>query len=291
MAKTATTRSWAAMAADYIAKANSIDVATVNLTTMIKEEMKAIPMAKGPGWKYLADGRSNEAISEFIKEITADTNAGAPKLGFALATAQLGDTEQAVWALRRAFQFDPDGVSDVVLDGELRPALQLITDKYEQEVEATGTNQNNSLLLATLYQLQGDIEGAEFMVATEKMPQDMYLTSMIKEEMHMQEEMLAKAMPESKEPIDFMAMTKVDGYVELDLRNAMMKVDGYEEPQSPEVMAKADQYDEAEQPEAMLNSFGPELQDRIMKQDEPELPGEEAGMDKTKVVDLAPPNK
>ena len=278
----------AAMAADYIEKANSLDVASVNLTTMIKQEMKSVPMAKGPGWKYLADGRSHEAISEFIKEITADTKAGAPKLGFALATAQLGDTKQAVWALRRAFEFDPEGVSDVVLDGELRPALQLITTKYEQEVEATGTNQNNSLLLATLYQLQGDIEGAEFMVSTEKMPEDMYVTSLIKEEMHMQEDMLAKAMPESKAPIDFMAMTKVDGYVELDQpkemmeETAMAKVDDYVEPSLPGAMTKTDGYDQPEQSEAMLNTFGPELPDSFMKQDRPELPGVKAKVEEVK---------
>lgn len=192
----------AAMAADYINKAKGLDASTVNLTSMIKHEMKSIPMAKGAGWTYLAQGQSRLAIDEFIKEITANTNAGIPKLGFALATAELGDTEQAVWALRRAFEFDPDSVSDVVLDGELRPMLQRMTSRYEQEVENSGTNENNTLLLATLYQLRGDVEGAEFMVKQEKMPNDFYLTMMIKEEMKMQEMMLAKAMPTSSEPAD-----------------------------------------------------------------------------------------
>ena len=183
----------ASMAADYIKNIKS-EPATANLAKLVATEMYAIPMTHGAGWDLLAEGRSAEAISAFIDEMGKDGKAGAPKLGYGLAYAEIGDFKQAAWAIKRAFEVDPEGVSNIMLDGKLRPTLEKITAKFEQS-DTMPLNENNSLVLGTLYQLQGDLEGAEFVVDPEAEDQK-FLVNMVNEEMKMQKEMMAEAMPE-----------------------------------------------------------------------------------------------
>jgi len=181
------------MAFDYLADENP-PTATANLESLIETEMASIPMTKGEAWDLLAAGRSNEAINSFVANIDSDSGSGAAKLGYGLAYAEIGNFQKAAWAIRRAFEIDPDGVSDIMLDGKLRPTLQKITDKFEND-EPMPLDKDSSLVLGTLYQLMGDIEMAQVVIDKVQHDPSMYLVSMIKEENKMEKEMTEEAIP------------------------------------------------------------------------------------------------
>ncbi len=183
----------AAMAADYVKRMGSMDTADIKLASLVEEEMHSIPMTTSAAWDLLAADRPNEALNAFFNEINADTQAGVPKLGYGLAALGTGDITNAAWAIRRAFEVDREAVSSVMLDGKLRPVLDRLVQQYEQAGEM---NADVSLVLGTIYQLQGDLEGAEFIMEHGMLDSDDYLMAMMKEEMKAQEEMLETAMPE-----------------------------------------------------------------------------------------------
>ena len=187
----------ASMAMDYLKDANS-EAGTANLASVIKTEMESIPMTHGAGWDLLAAGRSQEAITSFVQNIKADSGSGVAKLGYGLAHAETGDFQHAAWAIRRAFEIDPQGVSDIMLDGKLRPTLQKIAGKFEAS-ETMPLNQDNSLVLGTLYQLMGDNKVAEFVVEEGKLDPSSYLVSMIKKENKMEKEMMEESLPKLKD--------------------------------------------------------------------------------------------
>ena len=183
----------ASMAMDYIKYANS-ETGTANLASLIKTEMDSIPMTHGNSWDLLAEGRSLDAINSFVQDINADSSSGVAKLGYGLAYAETGNLEHAAWAIRRAFEIDREGVSDIMLDGKLRPTLQKIVDKFENS-DSTLLNKDNSLVLGTLYQLMGDIEVAQFIVDKGQLDDSIYLVKMIKDENKMEKEMVQESVP------------------------------------------------------------------------------------------------
>lgn len=189
----------AMMAMDYAKKEGNQDVATGNLDELIHSEMKLVPMTTSNGWELLADGKPAKAVDAFIDDIEKDVAAGAPKLGYALAEAASGDLDRGVWAMRRAFTIDPEGASDVMLSGELRPMVQEITHQYEKDVEDNGVDPDNALMLATLYQLQGDVEAAEVMVKQSGEDSDSFVSRLVTEEMETQIGMMTQAMTEVTE--------------------------------------------------------------------------------------------
>ncbi len=188
----------ATMAMDYVKKANAFDEGSRNLNKVIGEQMKSIPMTTSAAWKVLADGNYTSARDMFVTEIGADADAGVPKLGFALASAAMGDLETGTWAIKRAFENDPESVSDVVLDGKLRPMVRTLIEKYEIRVPDPTTNQDDAMTLATLYQLQGDVEAAAMMAKALPNASELFPASMIMEEMKMTESMMEEAMKSDK---------------------------------------------------------------------------------------------
>jgi len=177
-------------------------VSTANLGQLIESEMASIPMTNSAAWELLAAGDNSAAVTTFIEEITKDPTAGAPKLGYALAMAAGGDLEKGTWALRRAFEIDPEGASDVMLSGKHRSVVEGVTEKYVSDAEAKGINKDNSYSLATLFMLQGDIEAAEMIVKNSPVDPDSYVASMIVDEMKSQMSMMKVAMVEMDDPKD-----------------------------------------------------------------------------------------
>ena len=183
----------AMMAMDYALKANDTQISTSNLNQLIESEMSTIPMDNSAAWKLLAAGKNQQAIETFVQEISLNDKAGAPKLGYALAMAASGDLTKGTWALRRAFDIDPEGTSDVMLSGKLRSVLESITEKYVVNAETNGVTKDNSFTLATLFMLQGDIEGAEMIVKNSTVDPDSFVATMIVSEMKSQMAMMDEA--------------------------------------------------------------------------------------------------
>jgi len=183
----------AMMAMDYALKANDTQISTSNLNQLIESEMSTIPMDNSAAWELLAAGKNQQAIETFVQEISLNDKAGAPKLGYALAMAASGDLTKGTWALRRAFDIDPEGTSDVMLSGKLRSVLESITEKYVVNAETNGVTKDNSFTLATLFMLQGDIEGAEMIVKNSTVDPDSFVATMIVSEMKSQMAMMGEA--------------------------------------------------------------------------------------------------
>ena len=199
----------AMMAMDYALKANDTQVSTTNLSQLIESEMSTIPMTNSAGWELLAAGDHGNAVTNFIQEIGKDETAGAPKLGYALAIAASGNLEQGTWALRRAFEIDPEGASDVMLSGKLRSVVEGVTEKYVSNAEEQGVDKDNSYTLATLFMLQGDIEAAEMVVKNSEIAPDSYVATMIVSEMKTQMTMMGEA----KENMEDVQATGYDEFV------------------------------------------------------------------------------
>lgn len=184
----------AMMAMDYALNTGDKNVSTIYLNQLIESEMSTIPMTNSVGWELLAKGDNVEAARTFIDEIGKDEMAGAPKLGYALAMAAGGDLEKGTWAIRRAFDVDPEGTSDVVISGKLRSVVESVTEKYVADAETNGIGKDNSYSLATLFMLQGDIEAAELVAKNSPVDQDSYVVTMIVNEMKSQMTMMDEAM-------------------------------------------------------------------------------------------------
>lgn len=231
----------ASMAFDYVTNANSSSSST-NLGSLIKTEMASIPMTHGEGWDLLANGRSQEAINSFVQNIDADSGSGIAKLGYGLAYAEIGNFQQAAWAIGRAFEVDSENVSNIMLDGKLRPTLQKITDKFEN-TEPMPLDKDKSLVLGTLYQLLGDIEMAQLVVDKGQHDPSNYLISMIKEENKMEKEMMEEAVPK---------LEKMDEIELLSFGPKLSPVYGPELPPDFDAIEKALPLDSAKQDDPLV---------------------------------------
>lgn len=84
------------------------------------------------GWSYLADGQYSTALGAFAREAEGNPRHGVPKVGYALSAAAAGDYSRGVWAMRRAWQFDPQGVEYLALDARGQAVVRELADRYQQ---------------------------------------------------------------------------------------------------------------------------------------------------------------
>jgi hypothetical protein len=113
-----------------------------------------------PGWQALAEGRDQEALLVF-RSLSEDAPYHAlPKVGYAIAAAALGDTHQSIWAMRRAFQTDPDSVRDAPLDDALRERLRGLAQELEPKPSYDYGTSDDYFLLAAIHYLSDDLSEA-----------------------------------------------------------------------------------------------------------------------------------
>ena len=82
-----------------------------------------VAQPESDGWRFLADGDARHAMASFIEAAKQPGEDAGPKVGYALAAAELGDETTAIWAMRRAFRFDAPGARYLPLDAELRQVI------------------------------------------------------------------------------------------------------------------------------------------------------------------------
>ncbi|MDZ7753524.1 MAG: hypothetical protein U5S82_18230 [Gammaproteobacteria bacterium] len=100
----------------------------------------------GDGWSRLAAGDARGALRSFGLAAEAAPDSGQPKAGYAVAAAATGDLSRGVWAMRRAFRIDADGLHYLEVDDELRPRLEEVLAAYSP-VEG----QDEAFMNAALY--------------------------------------------------------------------------------------------------------------------------------------------
>jgi len=106
----------------------------------------------GDAWALLSSGQPFAALQAFATVAQADPRNGVPKVGYALAAALSGDAGRAVWAMRRAFRIDPDGLRYVEIDADLSARVQDLLAQYG-ESHATA---DEAFMAGALHFLLGD---------------------------------------------------------------------------------------------------------------------------------------
>jgi hypothetical protein len=112
-------------------------------------------------WTTLANGHAKSALTQFGNEAQTYPNAGLPKAGFALAAAISGDLDKGVWAMRRAFQYDPDSLHQLAKDTRLQHTLNDLIAKYEYPLQHSGHHKDEAFMVSALNYLKGDYAAAD----------------------------------------------------------------------------------------------------------------------------------
>ncbi len=121
---------------------------------------ESIAPDKDLGWRLLSDGDFSEALRRFADRARRNPTHGAPKVGYALSYAVIGDLGQGVWAMRRAFRVDPESTHYVVIDGRLRPMIRTLVERYQGASAPNGGAKDAAFMLASLHYLLRDLDHA-----------------------------------------------------------------------------------------------------------------------------------
>jgi hypothetical protein len=113
------------------------------------------------GWNLLREDRPAEALQAFGHYAQANPSEGMPKVGYALALAELGRLDKGIRAMRRALQENPEALPYMAIDEKLRPKVERTAARYEQAEQFSGNDPGGSFMLAALYYLLDDMDTAQ----------------------------------------------------------------------------------------------------------------------------------
>lgn len=108
-------------------------------------------------WSLLGALRYEDAAAAFAHQSNTYPEAGAPRAGFALANAALGDYRTGIDAMRDALNVDPDALRSVRIDPQFRPRVEQLAQDYEL---LQGRYSDAPVMTAALAYLLGDAERA-----------------------------------------------------------------------------------------------------------------------------------
>ncbi len=111
-------------------------------------------------WRLLSDGDFSEALRRFADRARRNPTEGAPKVGYALSYAAIGDLGQGVWAMRRAFRVDPASTHYIGIDDRLRPMIRTLLERYQGASAPNGDAKDAAFMLASLHYLLRDLDHA-----------------------------------------------------------------------------------------------------------------------------------
>ncbi len=112
------------------------------------------------GWSLLGSNQASAALIDFGRQAQASPSKGDPKVGYALASADLGRLDKGVWAMRRALKIDPNALHYVALDQNMDAKVEQIIRQYEKKLAYSASDADAAFMLASLHYLQRDIKAA-----------------------------------------------------------------------------------------------------------------------------------
>jgi len=115
-------------------------------------------------WETLNQGQYNEALRVFAQQAQSNPRLGVPKAGYALATASVGDLDRGVWAMRRAFQIDPDSLHYLQLGEQGHKVIDNLIDQYSSKENDADVGQ--AFMVSALYYLKHDYAAAKQSIAS-----------------------------------------------------------------------------------------------------------------------------
>ncbi|MGH8654998.1 MAG: hypothetical protein ACREYE_23780 [Gammaproteobacteria bacterium] len=110
-------------------------------------------------WDLVASRRYGEALRGFEAVAQKNPGWGEPEIGYALASASLGNLSRGVWAMRRAYRLDREVVGSIKIDARVRPQIERLLLQYQNNARVDRLEA--AFMRASLYFLLGDMGRAE----------------------------------------------------------------------------------------------------------------------------------
>ncbi len=112
------------------------------------------------GWDLLARGEASRALRVFAVLSEASPDRVLPMIGLALASGLAEDDRQAVWAMRRAFARDADGISSFPQGVPPAEVVRRLEARYLRRIERDYADVDAHFMLGALAYLRQDMERA-----------------------------------------------------------------------------------------------------------------------------------
>ncbi len=139
----------------------TVEYVQPSTTSVPQPTVYAAPVVtRRDGWQLLGAQDYSKALVAFAAQTNDNNKAGAPKIGYALASAGLGQLDQAVWAMRRAMRVDPDASRDMLIDDTLRESINALIDKYVYSPDLGVSKSDTTFMAASMHWLLGETDQA-----------------------------------------------------------------------------------------------------------------------------------
>lgn len=123
-------------------------------TTYYSVAESATDQPHAEGWSLLARGEARAAFRYFSQAASRNLDDGAPKIGYAIASAMIGDHRRAAWAMRRAFEIDPYSVGSISVDQGLYTQLDRLAEEYAKRADRARSADDDFMLAAMSFLIQ-----------------------------------------------------------------------------------------------------------------------------------------
>lgn len=107
------------------------------------------------GWEALTEGEPQRALSIFRHAAKSSPRASVPKAGYALAAASSGNFDRGIWAMRRAFRYQPEDLPELALSTGVHETVNELIAHYEYELDDGGEHPDAAFMIAALNLLNG----------------------------------------------------------------------------------------------------------------------------------------
>ena len=130
----------------------------LSATPSLEDELREV--YEQSGWTPLSDGRTQDALARFDELSRRNPQRGVPRVGIALANAELGRQRRAITAMRKALQLDGEALYHVPVDAKLRKRLGALASSFSGEAEGADTD----FMRAALLYLTGEEDAARLLI-------------------------------------------------------------------------------------------------------------------------------
>jgi hypothetical protein len=113
------------------------------------------------GWALLSTDQARTALDAFAIEAERNPSAGAPKVGYALASVVIGDDAKAVWAMRQALQSDPNSLNQALLAASAHNQLRQAIGRYDSRIAGGFSRADDLFMVAALRYIEADYANAD----------------------------------------------------------------------------------------------------------------------------------
>jgi tetratricopeptide (TPR) repeat protein len=99
-------------------------------TTIAVEPASVEPLA---GWAMVREGKLEEAVQGFEEVADASAESGLPHVGRAVALGMLGRDAEAIAAMRKGVELDPEALRYVPADEHMKSILGHLSETYRKQ--------------------------------------------------------------------------------------------------------------------------------------------------------------